>query len=82
VLPPGGYDQRGRRQLYGCRDSLPLAARPDGRVFPTAPLVAEIEVTGPISVHRWAAATAVATAVTAQLLDGSPPNVIPLANRA
>jgi predicted acyl esterase len=74
VLPPGGYDQRGQPHFYGCRDNLPLAARHDVLVFQTAPRAADTEVTGPISVHLWAASTAVDTDFTAKLLDVYPPN--------
>jgi putative CocE/NonD family hydrolase len=73
-MPPGGYDQRCRPGLYGCQDTLPLAARHDILVFDTPPLAADTEVTGPISVHLWAASSAVDTDFTAKLLDVYPPS--------
>jgi uncharacterized protein len=74
VMPPGGYDQRCRPGLYGCQDTLPLAARHDILVFDTPPLDADTEVTGPISVHLWASSSAVDTDFTAKLLDVYPPS--------
>jgi putative CocE/NonD family hydrolase len=46
----GAFDQRGKPDLVFCRDTLPLATRPDVLVFQTEPLEREIEVTGPIVV--------------------------------
>lgn len=74
VLPPGGYDQRCRPGLYGCKDSLPLAARHDVLTFETAPLERDTEVTGPLSVHLWASSSAVDTDFTAKLVDLYPPS--------
>lgn len=75
ILPPGGFDQRCRPGLYGCKDTLPLAARHDVLVFQTAPLAADTEVTGPIGVRLWASSSAVDTDFTAKLIDVYPPNI-------
>lgn len=74
VLPPGGFDQRCRPGLYGCADSLPLAARHDVLVFQTPPLEEDTEVTGPLTVRLWASSSAVDTDFTAKLIDVYPPN--------
>lgn len=74
VLPPGGFDQRCRPGLYGCADSLPLAARHDVLVFQTPPLEGDTEVTGPLTVRLWASSSAVDTDFTAKLIDVYPPN--------
>lgn len=54
---------------------LPLAARPDVLVFQTPPLVADVEVTGLITVKLWISSSAVDTDFTAKLLDIYPSNV-------
>ncbi len=74
VLPAGGYDQREREGLFGCKTHLPLAARPDVIVFCTPPLPRDLEVTGPIAVKLWASSSAVDTDFTAKLIDWCPPN--------
>jgi len=74
ALPPGGYDQRGDPRFYGCKDTLPLAARSDVLVFQTEPLEAEMEVTGPLTVVLWASSSARDTDLTAKLIDVHPPN--------
>lgn len=74
VIPPGGFDQRGRRELFYCRDTAPLAARPDVLVFQTDPLPHDVEVTGPIVVRLWASSSAVDTDFTAKLIDVYPPS--------
>jgi hypothetical protein len=72
IMPAGGFDQRTRAGQFGMRDSLPLAARPDVLVFQTEPLVEEVEVTGPITVHLWVASSARDTDFTAKLIDVYP----------
>lgn len=74
IMYGGAYDQRGRRELAFCRDTLPLAQRPDVLVFQTEPLEREVEVTGPLVVHLWAASSAIDTDFTAKLIDVCPPN--------
>ncbi|GIX47691.1 MAG: antibiotic hydrolase [Candidatus Tectimicrobiota bacterium] len=74
LIQGGGFDQRGRPELWVCRDTLPLAARPDVLVFQTPPLEADVEVTGPITVRLWISSSAVDTDFTAKLLDVYPPS--------
>jgi len=74
VMPAGGFDQRGRPGLFGCKDKLPLNARHDVLSFQTQPLTQSIEVTGPLSVRVWVSASAPDTDLTAKLLDVYPPS--------
>jgi putative CocE/NonD family hydrolase len=74
LLRPGGFDQRGRADVYGAGDSLPLSARADVLTFQTAPLPQPVEVTGPITVTLYAASSAPDTDFTAKLLDVHPPS--------
>jgi len=60
ALPPGAYDQRD------------VEARPDVLVYSTAPLEDDLEVTGPLEVHLWAATSAPDTDFTAKLVDVYP----------
>ena len=60
VLAPGAFDQR------------EVEARPDVLVYTTPPLEADLEVTGPVEVHLWAATTAPDTDFTAKLVDVGP----------
>jgi putative CocE/NonD family hydrolase len=60
ALPPGAFDQR------------EVEARPDVLVYSTPPLEGEVEVTGPVEVHLWAATTAPDTDFTAKLVDVGP----------
>jgi hypothetical protein len=60
ALPPGAYDQR------------EVEARPDVLVYSTAPLERDLEVTGPLEVHLWAATSAPDTDFTAKLVDVGP----------
>jgi len=71
----GGFDQRGRGDLWACRGDLrPLADRPDVLVFQTPPLAEDLEITGPLTVRLWASSSAVDTDFTAKLIDVYPPN--------
>ncbi|MBI2935395.1 MAG: CocE/NonD family hydrolase [Chloroflexi bacterium] len=71
----GAFDQRGNPDaLFVCKDTLPLAARPDVLAFQTPPLVEDLEVTGFIKVHLWASSSAPDTDFTAKLIDVYPPN--------
>ncbi len=70
----GAYDQRGRPDLAVCKDTMPLALRPDVLVFETLPLEENAEVTGPVEVVLWAASSAPDTDFTAKLVDVYPPN--------
>jgi putative CocE/NonD family hydrolase len=60
ALPPGAFDQR------------QVEARPDVLVYTTPPLEYDVEVTGPIEVHLWAATSAPDTDFTAKLVDVGP----------
>ena len=57
ALPPGAYDQR------------EIEARPDVLVYTTPVLECDVEVTGPLEVHLWAATSAPDTDFTAKLVD-------------
>ncbi len=73
-VPFGPYDQRENPSYFGCNSNLPLSARSDVLVFMTAPLSADTEVSGPLSVTLWASSSAVDTDFTAKLIDVYPPN--------
>jgi putative CocE/NonD family hydrolase len=60
ALAAGAYDQR------------EVEARTDVLVYSTAPLEADLEVTGPLEVHLWAATSAPDTDFTAKLVDVGP----------
>ena len=70
----GAFDQRGRSDLWLCKDTLPLAARPDVLVFRSDPLEEPLEVTGAIEVRLWVSSSAVDTDFTAKLIDEHPPS--------
>ncbi len=74
LIQGGAFDQRGRADLWVCRDTLPLAARPDVLAFRSAPLARDLEVTGPITVRLWVASSAADTDFTAKLIDEHPPS--------
>jgi uncharacterized protein len=74
IMQPGGFDQRGRPDFYGFKNTLPLNARSDVLTFQTEPLTQPVEVTGPITVHLFAASSARDTDFTAKLVDVYPPN--------
>ena len=74
LLEGGGFDQRGRKDLSLCADTLPLAARRDVLVFRTEALTEGVEVTGPLLVRLWIASSAVDTDFTAKLVDEYPPS--------
>jgi hypothetical protein len=56
----------------GPRDQRAAGWRPDVLVYTSAPLEADVEVTGPIKVVLWAASTAPDTDFTAKLVDVYP----------
>ena len=70
----GAVDQRCRAELWTCTDTNPLSARNDVLVFQTAPLAADLEVTGRLIVKLWAASDSPDTDFTAKLIDVYPPN--------
>ncbi len=57
------------RWLPGPRDQREVEARPDVLSFTSAPLTADLEVTGPVSVTLHAATSAADTDFTARLVD-------------
>jgi putative CocE/NonD family hydrolase len=74
LMTNGGYDQRPRDDTHAAPDRLPLSERQDVLVFRTAPLEADVEVTGTTLVSLWVASTAPDTDFTAKLIDEIPPN--------
>lgn len=74
LIQGGGFDQRGRRELWACRDTRPLAERADVLVFVGEALTEDLEVTGPVSVRLWVASSAADTDFTAKLIDLYPPS--------
>jgi len=74
TMQPGGFDQRGRADFFGCQDTLPLNARPDVLSFQTPQLGEAMEVTGPVEMHLWASSSALDTDFTAKLIDVYPPS--------
>ena len=74
VMPPGGFDQRGRSDFHGCTDTLPLNLRSDILSFQTPPLETDVEATGPVEMRLWASSSAIDTDFTAKLVDVHPPS--------
>jgi uncharacterized protein len=60
ALPPGAFDQR------------PNEDRADILVYTSPPMEQDLEVTGPVVLHLWAASTAPDTDFTAQLVEVAP----------
>jgi putative CocE/NonD family hydrolase len=56
----------------GPRDQRPLEARADVLVYTSAPLERDLEVTGPVRVHLFAASSAADTDFVARLVDVHP----------
>ena len=73
VIRPGAYDQRGRPDFHGCKDTQPLSSRGDVLSFQSPFLDHDLEVTGPVEMHLWAASSAVDTDFTVKLVDVHPP---------
>ena len=71
-MKPGAFDQRGRPDFFGCKDTLPLNARQDVLTFQTPPLEDDLEVTGPIEMRLFASSSALDTDFTAKLIDVYP----------
>lgn len=74
LIPAGGFDQRGAPEVYGARDTLPLAARHDVCVFQSEPLEHDVEVTGALEVTLFVSSDCVDTDFTVKLIDVYPPN--------
>ncbi|HSB17758.1 MAG TPA: CocE/NonD family hydrolase [Bryobacteraceae bacterium] len=74
LMPRGAADQKCRKELWSCKDTLPLSARNDVLVFKTDPLESPMEVTGRLIVNLWVSSNAPDTDFTAKLVDVYPPN--------
>ena len=75
VMQGGAFDQREGPHVFGCQEPyLPLAARPDVLVFESAPLEADVEVTGAIEARLWISSDRTDTDFTLKLIDVHPPN--------
>ncbi len=74
LMPRGAADQRCRKDLWACQDTLPLSARNDVLVFQSEALEAPVEVTGPLVVNLWVSSNAPDTDFTAKLVDVHPPH--------
>jgi putative CocE/NonD family hydrolase len=74
LMTNGAYDQRPRDDTHAAENRLPLSERRDVLVFRTAPLAADMEVTGTVQVKLWIASAATDTDFTAKLIDEVPPN--------
>jgi putative CocE/NonD family hydrolase len=74
LMPRGAADQKCRKELWSCKDTLPLSARNDVLVFQTGPLESPMEVTGRLIVNLWVSSNAPDTDFTAKLVDVYPPN--------
>jgi predicted acyl esterase len=69
----GPMHQRERPGVFACAEPYPLLAeRTDVLVFQTAPLAADVEVTGQVRVHLWISSDAPDTDFTAKLVDVYP----------
>ena len=74
IMRPGAFDQRGRPDFHGCKGTMPLNVRGDVLTFQTPVLRKDVEVTGSIEMHLWAASSAPDTDFTAKLIDVYPPD--------
>jgi putative CocE/NonD family hydrolase len=74
LMQSGAQDQRCRPDLWPCDGDRPLAERADVLVFQTEPLVAPLEVVGPLTVKLWASSDGLDTDFTAKLVDVYPPS--------
>jgi putative CocE/NonD family hydrolase len=65
-------DQACSPQFLGCRDSAPLNERPDVLSFASAPLAADVDVTGFVRATLWFSSDAVDTDFAVKLIDVYP----------
>lgn len=72
IMLQGAWDQRGGEHVWNFKSPIPLTARNDIVVFETAPLEADLEVTGEVEVKLWASSSAPDTDFTAKLVDVYP----------
>lgn len=69
LIQGGAFDQRGRAELWACRDTRPLRDRPDVLAFETAPLAADVVVIGPITLRLFLAADVADVDILVKLID-------------
>ena len=75
VAYAGAWDQTEGPEFFGCTPPyLPLASRRDVLVFRTLPLVAPLQVVGPIDAEFFVATDGPDTDFTAKLIDVHPPS--------
>lgn len=74
LIQGGAFDQRGRPELWACRDARPLRERRDVLVFESAPLPEPVAVVGPIQVRLWVASSARDADFVVKLIDAYPPS--------
>ncbi|MBC3915882.1 CocE/NonD family hydrolase [Undibacterium sp. CY18W] len=75
LMVGGAYDQRCGPGIFFCDASrAPLRERDDILVFQSAPLSADVEITGAISAALWISSDCVDTDFTIKLIDVYPPN--------
>jgi putative CocE/NonD family hydrolase len=75
IMVGGAFNQHEAPEFFGCKAPYrPLAERPDVLVFQTAPLEADMEVTGPIRLRLWICSDCPDTDFTAKLIDVYPAN--------
>ena len=75
IMVGGAFDQREAPAFFGSRAPYAaLASRPDVLVFMSAPLAADLELTGPVEAHLFIASDCPDTDFTVKLLDVYPPN--------
>ncbi len=74
VIPGGGFNQVCRPDVFGAKDTLPLAARHDVCVFQTNPLDEDTLVAGLLEMVLYASSDCIDTDFTAKLVDVYPPN--------
>lgn len=72
LVPYGPYDQRERRDVFGCTSDLPLCSRKDVLIFETPVLRETVEVTGLIEAMLWISSSAVDTDIIIKLIDVYP----------
>jgi uncharacterized protein len=74
VMVGGAFDQREGPRFFGSDvHGRALAARPDVLSFQTAPLAADVEVTGTVRAHLWVSSDCPDTDITVKLVDVYPP---------
>lgn len=75
IMEAGGFDQREGPDFFGSRPPYrPIAERADVLVFETAPLEADVELTGQVLAELFVSSTAVDTDFTIKVVDVYPPS--------